>query len=795
METCFHCGAHCKIKITFNSKSFCCNGCKTVYEIFKLNKLDSYYNIEKNPGFAPELNENKFSFLDNEDLVKQLVVFNESNRQIINLSIPNIHCSSCIWVLEHLNRINKNILSAQVNFPKKKVQIMFNPKAIKLRAVVELLAKIGYPPNITLDDTSKKNGKDSNELIFKIGVAGFAFGNIMFLSFPEYFEVNEFWLEQYKHTFRYIMLIFAIPATFYSGIGYLKSAYKSIKNKRLNIDVPIALGILVLFFRSAIDIIMDWGSGYLDSLSGLIFFLILGKLFQKKTYSFLSFERDYKSYFPIAVTQIVRSNNFIKERQTPVEQIKKNDIILIRNQELIPADGILKKGNALIDYSFVTGESAPLLKKEGDLIYAGGKQIGNPIEVEILKRVDQSYLTRLWSNDIFKKDRTRNFKSLTDQISKHFTLILLGIAVLASSFWIFIDNTKAINVFTSVLIVACPCAIALAAPFTWGNILRYLGRYQFYIKDAFVLEKLTNINTIIFDKTGTLTKNNQNTITYDGKPLTDIEKQLLSNAFRGSNHPLSHALYMHLPKCSAIEFDEYEEITGSGIYCRSKNDYIKIGTYDFVTEKSINKNTSKKTKVFIAINNELLGEFCFKNTYRENLKPLINNLSKTYELLVLSGDNDGELIRLKALFPEKTKMIFNQKPEDKLKVIKELQKNGKRILMIGDGLNDAGALAQSNVGIALNENTNTFTPASDGILDAKSLERFDKFLKLAHCGIAIIKGAFIFSLLYNLIGLGYAISGELKPVVAAILMPLSSISIVVFTTVASFFSTKKILQS
>ena len=519
---CFHCGDSCGTsEIKLQDKSFCCNGCKTVYEIFSDNDLTSYYDLQNSPGAIPQEVEGKYDFLAEETIIEKLTEFRSETTEICTLYIPHIHCSSCIWILENLNKLNPNITASQVNFGKKTVRVTYNPEHTNLKSVAVLLSRIGYEPYISLDDFKSDKPQINRSLIYKLGVAGFGFGNIMFLSFPEYFEVNEFWLEQYKHLFRWLMFGLSLPVVFYSSQDYFISAIKGIKARILNIDVPIALGITVLFLRSTIEIIFDWGSGFFDSLAGLIFFLLVGKYFQQKTYDFLSFERDYKSYFPIAVTKINRDNT---EESIQVYDIKKGDRLLIRNRELIPVDGILINGLAKIDYSFVTGESQTVTKKSGDKLFAGGKQTAGVIELEALKTVEQSYLTQLWSNDIFNKNKEESFTNITNAISKHFTIIILGIAFFATGIWLYIDSSKAINVFTAVLIIACPCAIALSAPFTFGNLLRIFGKLKFYIKNASVIEQLAKVDTLVFDKTGTITSNNKSKAAYEGTSLTNNEQ-------------------------------------------------------------------------------------------------------------------------------------------------------------------------------------------------------------------------------------------------------------------------------
>jgi Cu+-exporting ATPase len=778
--TCFHCGDNCNNNIIkFNDKSFCCNGCKTVYEIFSENDLTCYYDLQSSPGAIPKEIQGKYDFLKQQNIIDKLLEFNDGKTQIVTLYIPHIHCSSCIWILENLNKLNAGISTSQVNFGKKTVRVTYNSINCSLKEVVLLLSSIGYEPYISLDDYKTGQQHINRTLIYKLGIAGFAFGNIMFLSFPEYFQVNGFWIETYKPLFRWLMFFFSLPVVFYAAQDYFVSAFKGLRSKLLNIDVPIALGISVLFIRSTIDISFNLGSGFFDSLTGLVFFLLIGKFFQQKTYSFLSFERDYKSYFPIAVTKISSEGN-----ETPIQvyDIKKGDRLLIRNEELIPVDGFLINGNAHIDYSFVTGESETVSKQSGDKLFAGGKQTSGVLEMEALKSVEQSYLTQLWSNDVFNKNKEKAFTTLTNKISKNFTIFVLSVATLATVFWLFYDATKALNVFTAVLIIACPCAIALSAPFTFGNILRIFGKTKCYVKNANVIEQLASINTIIFDKTGTITSNQKSTAMYEGETLSASEATLLKNTLRGSNHPLSRTLYDILDEHNIITLDNFEEHLGQGIEASHNKDTIKIGSANFV---GVTDTSILNTTVHICTNNTYKGKYTFYNRYRKGISKLFNSLKKQYDLVILSGDNEGEKENLKKLLPSKTKLIFNQKPDDKLEYIKYHQTEGAKVLMVGDGLNDAGALAQSDVGIVLSENVNVFSPACDAILDASKFNQLYNYIKISKSAIKIVKWSFVLSFFYNIFGLYFAVTGQLAPVVAAILMPLSSISIVIFTTIAT----------
>ena len=260
----------------------------------------------------------------------------------------------------------------------------------------------------------------------------------------------------------------------------------------------------------------------------------------------------------------------------------------------------------------MTGESNPITKQSGDKLFAGGKQLDGIIEVDVLKSVEQSYLTQLWSNDVFKTDKEESFTTITNSISKYFTIAILSIAIISTGFWLFTDSSKALNVFTAVLIIACPCALALSAPFTFGNILRILGTNKFYLKNASVIEQLAKIDTIIFDKTGTITSNKNTNINYEGTSLSGDEELILKSTLRGSNHPLSRALYELLNDNNIISLDNYQEYIGEGIKGQYKETQIKIGSAPFVGYT--NEKTSLNTIVHVSTNNTYKGKFTFLPT-------------------------------------------------------------------------------------------------------------------------------------------------------------------------------------
>lgn len=777
---CYHCGTLVSPQNTlqFDKRAFCCVGCKTIYQFLTDNHLSDYYRFDANPGARPADASIKYAFLKDPAIVSSLLEFQNEETKIITLHIPHIHCSSCIWILEHLHKISPAILRSQVNFIKKTVRIVFQPK-LSLFELVQILSNIGYEPRISLEHVDAKEKPVDRNLLYRIGVAFFSFGNIMLLSFPEYFEVGEFWLEQYKSFFRWLMLGLSLPAFLYAAFPYYESAFYAIRSKRLNMDIPIALGIVAMFVRSIVDMYLDHGAGFFDSMCGLIFFMLLGKLFQQKTYEFLSFERDYKSYFPIAVTRV---NDDGGEAVVAVYDINPNDIILIRNEELIPVDGILLSATAKLDYSFVTGEQKPVYKQSGDKLYAGGKFYGATVKLRVSQRISNSYLTQLWANEAFTKNKRAAYSTITDRISRYFTPALLGLAAISFIFWSFTSLQMAFQVLTAVLIVACPCALALTAPFTLGNVLRILGSQKLYLKNAAVIEQLAAVNTLVFDKTGTLTTTSSSALSWKGS-FTEDELVAIKSAVYASNHPLSRLISNELLGLKAEDLSDFTEFPGKGIEAKLGNTNMRLGSASWIGAAV--DTTTHATAVHIEIDGIYKGSITFSTLYRKHLPELFHKLANDYQIVVLSGDNSSEKATLASILPASVSFHFNQKPEQKLNFIKKLQDEGKTVLMMGDGLNDAGALMQSNVGLALAEDVNVFSPACDGIIDATVFEKLNAYLKYSKNAMRIIYGSFTISLLYNIVGLSFALSGTLSPLVAAIIMPLSTVTIISFVTIMS----------
>ncbi len=786
---CYHCGDICPDNsIRVDEKIFCCDGCKTVHELLAENNLCTYYELENNPGISAKAKpfKNKFAYLDDPHVQQQLIAFSDDKITRVNFNLPQIHCASCVWLLEHLYKLNPGITYSRVDFVQKQIAIQYDKKRTTLRKTVETLAMVGYEPALNLSDLDGKQIKKTDRSrIYKLTVAGFGFANIMMLSFPEYLGLGSTEDVAMQRLFSYLNIALALPALLYSASEFFVSSWQGIRARFLNIDLPIALAIAVTFIRSIYEIFWGSGAGYLDSMTGIIFFMLVGRYFQDKTHAAISFDRDYKSFFPVSVTV----HRHQQEETISISALKPGDIVVIRSGEIIPADAVLLQGKAAIDYSFVNGESMAIPIQAGEMIYAGGRQTAGTIRVEIKKPVAQSYLTQLWNKEVFQSEKKEHTSSI-HLISKYFTYIVFAIAAITFAVWYPHSPAKGLDAVTAILIIACPCALLLSATYTNGNVLRILARNHFYLKNASVIETLAKARHLVFDKTGTITRSRLKEVVFNGF-LSDEEEEMVVSVAAQSGHPLSRSIAQAIPCSETYNFDHYREITGEGIEATvQQGPRITMGSRVFV--EGVGETGPADSRVWVAINGQVKGYYSFKTEYREHLKETLDELHKGgNSLAMISGDHETETERLTELFGHEATLKFKQSPEEKLQYIAQLQSQHNKVVMIGDGLNDAGALRQSDVGIAVSDDANNFSPACDAILKAQYFNTLPQLLHFTRDAQAVIMGSFILSIVYNVIGLWFATQAELRPVIAAILMPASSISIILFTTGVSWLYAKK----
>jgi len=771
---CYHCGDKIIGKpISKDEKDFCCSGCLTVYEILSDNGLGQFYEFNEQSGIKPATEGNaKYTALDVPEIFNDFIEFENDDLYIVTFFLPAIHCSSCIYLLENLQKLNPDIISSEANFTARTLTLNIR-KSRKLSEVASLLESIGYKPELRRG--KEKTSSYDKKLLLQLGVAGFAFGNVMLWSVPEYLGLDDMF-EDFRNFSAYLTLLVSIPVLLYSASPYFISAYTAIRTKQLNLDIPVALGILVLFIKSSSSVLMQEGSSYMDSFTGFVFFLLIGKWFQSKTYRNMSFDNDPKAYFPLGVHRL---NKITEEEEViRIESIEKDDILKIFNEEIVPCDAELISEKAVIDTSFITGEAALATLKKGDKIYAGSKLIGSAIQIAALNTTSRSKFASIWNKSA--KTTKSVIQNRENLLSKYFLIIVGIVSTAAAITWSFIDPSRILEIVTAILVVACPCALAISFPFVYGNALRKLGRSGLYFRNSHEIQKMNQVNHIVFDKTGTLTKDRIEGVSYEGK---EISTELMGEIFaltRQSTHPYSKSITKFLEdKVNHIEnIVDYNEVSGQGVEAKTSNgNVIKVGNAKFTNApKKDNESGS-----FLSVNNEVLGFFKFQSQLREGIIEEIERLQKQYKVTLLSGDQSGDEILFKNL-KEPIQMHFNLSPTDKKNHIIRFNESGDVVAFIGDGLNDSEALEEAELGISVSEDEFRFTPKCDAIIESDKIQKLKSFFKFGLHAKKVLRICMYFSLTYNTFGVTFAFLGYVTPLFAAILMPISSVTIVLLST-------------
>ncbi len=773
---CYHCGEKISGSVVqYDNQSFCCHGCQSVYMLLEQNQMCAFYdNPKRKLSKAPAIE--KFSFLENPEIASQYIAFSSPEKNLIQLRSPYIQCASCVYLLEKLHLLHDGIIDSRVNFSQQLITVQYHPQSISLRTLVEWLTYIGYEPILDhekADNTLWK--KMQKEYWIAIAVSGFCFANIMLLSFPEYLNLDMEDARSMTMLFRWINVLLALPALFIGGRTFFQKTIQGLRARIIPIDAPLVLSLLLTFGRSLYEIATGTGAGYLDSMTGIVFFMLIGRYIQEMTQHRLHFQRTYKSFFPISTLRIHQG----QEKWIALKQIAVGDILKIHSNEMVPCDGSLLSGHALIDYSFVTGESKPQALKQGDKMFAGGKQVGGTIIMECSQKVEHSYLIHLWND--YPNQKNNGTTTWVDRWANHFTLLLLGLSVLSFAYWFRIDMERGLHAATTILIVACPCALLLSSAFTQGAVLYHLSKIGCHVKNARVLDTLAEVTTLAWDKTGTLTTKDVQAEWLE-KPAENHLSSICILA-QQSTHPISQALYKKTKNYFLeIQIQQFIDEPGQGISGIINGKRYKIGHAQWVGLVQ-----PQEANAYISCEGEIIGSIALYHPIRKGMKQVLHQLQRQYKQTLISGDPLKLSSEMRAIVPVGCHAFHGLSPQQKRNHIIQMQEQNQTVVMIGDGLNDAGALSSAHVGIAVTEDAFGFSPSCDLILEGRNLDQLPAIISYAKTQQKIIRWSFLIGLLYNIIGLGIAVQGQMNPLIAAILMPSSSITIMAFTSSMAYW--------
>jgi Cu+-exporting ATPase len=771
VATCDHCGDPCAAApVHAGEHTFCCAGCASVFTLLHDRGLADFYGCDVNPGVSQrrtEPGDARFAALDDPAIAARVLDFDDGVLASVTFAVPDLHCAACLWLIERLWAIEAGIVRAEADLVRRRVTVWFFPGTVTVRGVAELLAAIGYAPVVEGEAAAPRISPERRTLYLRLGVAGFAFGNTMLFSIPRY--VNGAPLDGgFQRVFDALNLGLGTLVLLYSAAGYFTAAWRAARAGRVTLDVPVALGLAALYVRSVVDIVSSRGEGFVDSFTGLVLFLLVGRLFQSKIFEEIDFSRTYRSFLPLSVR--VERGDAVE--LTPIADLRVGDVILLRPHEVVPADALLVSSEAAFDYAFVTGESRPIVARTGDRIRAGGRALGATLRLLLVRDVAHSQLARLWDNPAAARPTAQRLNQVSARFGAIFTLAAVALA-LAGACWYWPDISRSLDVATAVLIIACPCALTLAAPLTFGTAMEQLAHRGFYLRNSAVVLDLSRIDTLAFDKTGTLTSAVQG-VHAEPDGLTEHEWRLVQRLAAESTHPVSRAIAASGLAEGRPQW--FRETPGGGLRGAIDGHEVMLGSPSFVANETGAIVRTSADGPVVAIDGRVAGAVRLSTLPRPGVTAAVHALGATHEVSLVSGDEPREASRWRALFGER--VAFGQSPDEKLATIRARQAAGRRVAMIGDGLNDAGALAAADVGIAVSDETACIVPACDAVLHGGRVASLPTFLRYTCQARRVVIACFIVSMLYNALGLSLALQGALTPLLTAILMPVSSLTIV-----------------
>jgi P-type Cu+ transporter len=772
---CRHCGDRCGgFAVESADGPFCCRGCASVFALLHSSGLGAFYACEATPGSTQRRTRHTIDELaafDDPRVAARVLGIDTAGLSCAVFAVPDLHCASCVWLIERLWRIDARIARAEVDLLRRSVQVWFHADRMRLREVAELLAAAGYAPELPREAAAPGPVRSRRRDYLQLAVAGFAFGNAMLFSIPRY--VNGAPLEApFQQVFDALNVVLATPVLLYSASGYLGRAWRALAMLRLTIDVPIALGILALYGRSLADIVSGRGPGFLDSFAGLVFFLLIGRLFQQQAFDRIAFDRTFRSFLPLTV-RVEQDGGW---RRTAIDALRVGDVFSLRPQEVAPADAEVHDDGGTVDYAFVTGESTPVRVSRGDRVLAGGRVVERTLRLRVAGLVEHTHLARLWNHPAFSTGRRHWMAGVSDRFGAWFTIATLAVAAAGAIAW-WPDPAMAVQVASAVLIIACPCALTLAAPVALGTAMARLAPRGLYLKSAAVLLDLSRVDTVVFDKTGTLTSGDVRAEAPAG--LSSLEWHRVRQLASQSAHPVSRGIAGDLVAGPAA-VDDHLELAGLGVRGRVDGHDVVIGSAAFVSSaiaEAIDEPPSETgSSAAVAIDGRFRGWVRLAAPARAGVEGAAAALARRHEISLLSGDTGADAGRWRPIFGERLR--FRQSPDDKLAFVQARKAEGRHVLMVGDGLNDAGALAAADVGLAVSDDAACLVPACDALIRGRALEWLPALLRYAREARQVIVLCFAVSVVYNVIGLTLALQGRLTPLATAVLMPVSSLTVI-----------------
>jgi Cu2+-exporting ATPase len=800
--SCAHCGLSLPSAggVETAGERFCCNGCSAVYAAIQGAGLGAFYDdraLEARQAPRARPSGRRFAELDDPEFARTFERHPDGSASV-ELQLEGVHCAACVWLVESLPRVAPGVREARLDFGRATAWIRWRPDETELSAVARALDRLGYTPH-ALGRTGVER-RSERALLMRLGVAGAIAGNVMLMALALYSGAGTTFEADFAEFFRWGSFVLALPAVFYCASVFYRGAWAALRTRTPNMDLPIAIGISAGFVSGAVNTLRGAGEVYFDTITTLVFLLLVGRWLGQRHQRRAARAADVALALAPATARVLEGD---ERREVRADSVTGGALVEVSPNERIPVDGRVERGASAIDACLLTGESTPVDVKPGDRVYAGTENLERPLLVRVERAGRDTRVGQLvGAMERAQRERAPIVRA-ADRIAGHFVLVVLALAAVTFAVWWRIDPSHAVEHAVALLVVTCPCALGMATPLAVSVALGRAARRGILVKGGDVLEALARPAQLIFDKSGTLTAGRPELVEWTG---SDELARRVSAAERGCDHPLARAFRRAFPVPDELAVDAVERLTGAGVRASVGGSSLVVGTPELLTASGIEIPSDVRvrvsahaalglTPVLVASDGRVSAIAAFGDALRPDAASTLRELARyASSLHVLSGDHLLVVERLCRGLPVESAR-GGVSPEGKLVEVRDAVRRGERVVMIGDGLNDAAAMSAATVGIAVHGGAEasllaagvfSTTPGVLPVLEAVRGARLT--LRAIHRGLA-------FSLAYNAVGVVLAMAGLLSPLLAAILMPLSSLTVVTSALRSRAFVARKELTS
>lgn len=788
--SCAHCGLAVPrgLMAPGQSLQFCCGACRTVYQAIHAEGLGAYYELrDRLPEDRAKSAPSAFSEMDDAVWRARAGRSREDGLFEADLLLEGLHCAACVWLVERTLTQTPGVKEGRLDFVRRRVHVVLDPKEAPLSGLCQRLARIGYVPHPVAQGGEEVRRREERAMMIRIGIAGAVAGNVMLIAFALYGGWFDGMTREFEGFFRWASLLISLPSMLYAAQPFYRGALGGLRNRMLHMDLPISLGVLVGFGSGIVNTVRGTGEIYFDSVATLVFLLLVGRWLQLRQQRRAAESSELILALAPASARRWQEGQF---RVVPAASLGPGDRVEVLSGERIPSDGLVEEGRSSVDQSLLSGESKPLTVGPGDVVFGGTVNVEMRLVVRLTQGLAASRVGRLTELVEQAGQARAPIVTLADRIASVFILSILALSVLTFALWSVVDTSRAVDHVIALLIVTCPCALGLATPLAITAAIGKAARSGILVRSGAAIETLGRLRggVVYFDKTGTLTLGRMVLVDWHGPEWV---QRLAAIAEEGTLHPVGVALRKALrSEHEDAEVSEREVVPGGGLRVSIDGRQIVLGAPRFVDPgghlaplelrvKTRSWTDEALTPVWIAVDGEVVAGAAIGDALRPEAEGAIARLrAGGFTVRILSGDHAQVVRRIGAklgLAPEDC--LGDQSPEAKLEVIAASAEH-QATIMVGDGVNDAAALARATVGIAVHGGAEAALSAADVFIDRPDLARVLKLIQGSRRTVSVIRGNVAFSLVYNLIGGGLAIAGLLNPLFAAVLMPFSSLTVV-----------------